>query len=247
MNFSQLGFGFFVLKIHGIFIALIFSLVAWLFYRKLEKESLDTNYFVNHLWQWVVVGIILGRIFSLILDPGIIANNGWYSFLTFWDGGINYYGALLGGLGMMFYDLKKSEHDSWKWLDYSAPYFLTIACLNDLAAFLTGNIYGTETSLPWGIQYETFGVETISPVHPVTIYAFIIHLILLNWVIRYGKNFYRQKGKLILITTIVFFFAEFFLQFFRGDETLILFNVLRIEQIFALITVFALTIYLRKR
>jgi len=247
MNFSQLGFGTFVLRINGILIALIFCLIVWLYFKKLKEENLDTDFLAHHLWRWVVSGIIVGRIFSLILDPAIFSSYSWLSFFTFWVGGINFFGAVLGGLGFMIYDLKKTEHNPWKWVDLAVIPVLIGICLGDLAAFLTGAVYGTETSLPWGIQYETFGVDTIAPVHPVTIYAFLIHLIILNWVLRYGKTFYRQHGKLAITVATLYFFAEFFIEFFVGNPTVMIFDTLRIEQLFSLIIVAGLTIYLRKR
>jgi len=247
MNFSQLGFGFFVLKINGILLALIFCLAVWYYYQELKKEKLDTDYFAHHFWRWIIAGLILGRIFAIFLNLDIFSNYGWMSPFAFWAGGINFYGTVLGSIAMMFYDLKNTEHKPWKWLDLAIPAILVSLTLSDLAEFLTGAVYGTETSLPWGIQYETFGVETIAPIHPVTIYAFIVHFILLNWVWRYGKQFYRQSGKLTIITTMMFFFAEFFLQFFRGDQTTMIFELLRIEQLFSLLILTGLTIYLRKR
>lgn len=247
MNFSQLGFGTFILKINGILLALIFCFIVWNYFKKLEKEKLNTDYFVHHLWRWVVGGIILGRIFSIALSPEIISSYGWYSFIAFWSGGINFYGVLIGVMGIMIYDLHKAEYDFWRWIDILIPSLLIGICLSDLAAFLTGASYGTETNLPWGIQYETFGVETINPVHPVTIYAFIVHILLLDWVLKYGKKFYRQRGKLSIIVAIIFFFAEFFLQFFQGGQTFKILDSLNISQLFSLIIVTTLTIYLRKR
>jgi len=247
MNFSQLGFGFFVLKINGILIALIFSLGILYYYKELQKEKLNLGYFIHHLWRWVVGGLIGGRLFALILDFNIFNNYGILSPLAFWDGGINFYGALFFALGIMFYDLKKSSEDPWKWIDLMVPAILLRVIGADIEEFITGVVYGTETSLFWGVQYETFGVDSITPVHPVTIYAFIIHIILLNWVLKFGKQFYRQKGNLVKITAIMFFFAEFFLQFFRGDPTLIIFNTLRIEQVFSIIIIAVLTISLQKK
>ncbi len=247
MNFSQLGFGFFVLKINGIFLALIFSVAVWLFYKKLESEKLDTDYLIHNLWKWVVAGVLVGRILTLLMNPQILSEDGIYAILTFWRGGISFYGALLAGLGTMFFDLKKLGKDAWKWFDLAVPYLLIFACLTDFAGFLTGAVYGGPTDLFWGVQYETFGVDIIDKVHPVTIYALIIHSFMLYWANKYGKTFYRQRGKLFLMTVILFFFAEFFLQFFRGDPTLQIFGNLRIEQVFDLLLVAGSTIYLQKR
>ena len=118
------------------------------------------------------------------------------------------------------------------WLDQAMGSLFLGILIVDIAAFLTGAIYGCETILPWGIQYETFGVDILNPTHPVSVYAFIAHFITYSWIRRHEFFADRFPGKLTFFAGIAFFGIDFVLQFFRGDSTLLVFEIIRIEQLF---------------
>ncbi|NCS67712.1 hypothetical protein GW756_05140 [bacterium] len=217
MNFSQVNFGYFALKFYGIFISLAFILASWYYYRRLSAQGFSKDFFLHHYWRWLLGGILLGRLFSVLLDPTIFDRFGLMSFFAFWDGEINFWGALLGFLMTMFLDLKREGKAVGPWLDAGMLPMLLAAMIADWGGFLTGKIYGTETNLPWGVQYETFGVEILNPVHPVTLYGFIAHLILWWWVKEHEKRWQKSPGVLSLKTLLYFLIIEFFLQFLRGN------------------------------
>jgi len=237
MNFYQLSFGFFSLKIYGILLSLAFIAGAWNYYKRLQKRTILVDFFLHHFWKWVLGAIIVGRIFAILLEPGIIEKNGIYFFLTFWDGGINFYGSLIGCLLTARWDLKKHGYTFSQWIDIAIPSILLGILITDIAAFLTGATYGKETTLPWGIQYQTFGVDILNPVHPISLYAFFIHLWLLYWTKGHEKTYERFPEKLAIRTGILFFMADFFLQFLYGDKTYLLYEMLRIEQIIDLVII----------
>ncbi|MDH3324994.1 MAG: prolipoprotein diacylglyceryl transferase, partial [Candidatus Peregrinibacteria bacterium] len=196
MNFSQLGLGFFSLKIYGILVAIAFVLAVLKFFGVVRKNNFDLDFFIHHFWRWVVSGIILGRIFILILYPEIFSRNGIFSFFAFWDGEVHFLGSLLGFLLVAYFDLRAHDKSFFKWLDAGIPSILVGVFIVDIAGFFTGAVYGNETSLFWGVQYETSGVDILNPVHPVTIYAAILHFLIFRWTKLYQKAFSRIPGKL---------------------------------------------------
>lgn len=239
MNFSQLGFGFFSLKIYGLLVVAAFIISSWRYYRQLSARGFPIDFFAHHFWRWVLGGLVVGRLFAIALDPEIIARHGMFSLFAVWDGEVHFFGTMLGGLAMAAWDLRAHQFKFWRWLDAGMSSILIGVLIADLAGFLTGAVYGTETVMPWGVQYETFGVDILSPVHPVTLYAFVVHLWLLRWVAKSFSVFERTPGRLSKLAILYFFAAVFILQFFRGDATLMVFDLFRIEQIFALATVAA--------
>lgn len=196
------------------------------------------DFFRHYFWKWLVGGLIVGRLFALIFEPSIVVQHGIFSLLAFWDGTVNFWGVCFGFLGTMWWTLRQQSVPLIRWIDQMMPSFFIGILIVDIAAFLTGAIYGRETALPWGIQYETFGVDILNPTHPVAIYAFIIHLITYSWIQRHEFFTDRFPGRLVFWAGLAFFGADFILQFFRGDSTLMVFGVIRIEQMldfFALI------------
>ena len=218
MNFSQINFGFFALKIYGLFISVGFALASWYYYKQLKEKGFSQDFFLHHYWRWLLGGILLGRLLAVLLDPTIFERFGFMSFFAFWDGEMNLWGVGMGFLMTMYLDLKKESKSIGPWLDVGMLPFLLMVMIADWAAFLTGKIYGTETSLPWGIQYETFGVEILNPVHPVTLYAFVAHLILYWWVKEHQKLWKNTPGVLSLKTLLYFCVINFGLEFLYGSS-----------------------------
>ncbi|MCF7846938.1 MAG: prolipoprotein diacylglyceryl transferase [Candidatus Gracilibacteria bacterium] len=246
MNLFQLGFGVFALKIYGLLVAIFFCLAAWHFYRYLQKNGFPTTFFVHHFWRWVLGGVLVGRVVSLFLDPSLFAEHGLWSFFLFWRGELYFYASLLGGLACMAWDLRQHQMKFWRWLDAGVASFLIAILGIDLAGFITGHVYGKETALPWGVQYETFGVDILEPVHPVTLYAFLLHLLLLRWVAGNLKTFSHTPGRLAKLTALMFFAFDFFLQFLRADATVMLSEQFRLAQGIDFALVVACVVALRR-
>ncbi len=245
MNFYQLSFGYFSLKIYGILIALAFIIASWHFYKVLLRKSILADFFSHHYWKWVLGGILIGRLLAVALEPQLILKDGMVFFFAFWEGGINFFGTVFGFLLISRYDLKKHGYTFSQWIDKAIPSLLLGIAFADIAAFFTGAVYGKETQLPWGVQYEAFGVDILNPVHPVTIYAFLIHIWLFYWAKSHYYTWEKFPEKLASRVGILFFTADFFLQFLYGNETYLFFGVLRIAQIIDLIFI-AMIIWRRK-
>ncbi|MBT6831828.1 hypothetical protein HOA64_02095 [bacterium] len=247
MNFSQLGFGVFAIKIYGVLLTFFFCLAAWHFYLYLKKNGFPITFFVRHFWRWFLMALVVGRLFALIRDPAIFQDDGIFSFFAVWEGEIDFFGALAGGLSLMAWDLRRNQMKFWRWLDAAMASFFIFILGTDLSGFFTGRVYGIETKLPWGVQYETFGVDILAPVHPVTLYAFVFHLILLRWIVGNIDKFSKNPGHLAKIAAMIFFATDFFLQFLRGDATIVVWEFFRIEQIVDFALVVACVIGLQRK
>ncbi len=247
MNFYKLGFGVFDLKIYGIFVAIAFMISILKFYTVVKKKKLNLNFFIQHFLRWFIAAMLAGRIFVLILHPDIFLANGFYSLFMFWEGEVNFVGASLGFLGASYFDMRAHDEKFFEWMDAAIPSILVGIFFVDIAAFFTGAIYGNETDMFWGVRYETFGVDILNPVHPVTLYAAAFHLGLFLWAKKHQPIYEKLSGKLSLKSAIFFFIIEFFLQFFRGDKTLILLDTIRLEQVFSLIFLIFLFFALKSR
>jgi len=233
MNFSKFLVGPFSLKIYGLAVALAFLTGVILFYKRIQEEKFSQEFFVHHFWRWIVAGLVVGRLFSLFLFREPHVAYGVFSFFAFWEGEVHWAGVVLGFFSFALWDLRSHGEKALEWFDLGAFPLLIGFLITDMAAFLTGHYYGIETSLPWGIQYETFGVDILTPVHPVSLYAFLAHC----WLYRFlqgKKNAWQQiPGKLIMRLGIGLLSIDFVLQFLRADHTLLVFETIRIDQIFA--------------
>ncbi len=246
MNFSQLDFGIFAIKFYGFFVALAFFIAAWHFYKEIQKQNLSTDFFVHHFWKWIVSAIFVGRIISILSDLTIFNRSGIFSFFTFWDGGISFWGISLGFISAAIFDLRIHKENFAKWGDSAISSIIIGLLILDIAGFITGAIYGKETSMIWGISYETFDVDLLKPIHPVTIYAAIAHFWILRRIQKRKNAWGKIPGKIFFYGIFLIFMTDFFTQFFRGDPGIHFFEIFRISAFFDIIIMISLLIFMKK-
>jgi len=247
MNFSQINFGLFGLKLFGLWIGIAFFIAAWQWYKIIQKEKMAQGFFVHHFWRWLVGGILLGRLAALVRSPEIFDVYGLFAFFAFWESEIHFIGFMLGFLLVMYTDLLKHHKKPWQWIDSGIFPFLLVAIIADLAGFLTGAMYGVETNLFWGVKYEAMGVKILSPVHPVTLYALIGHVGIWFAAKHYWKKWKKIPGKLATMVGILFFGLDALWQFLRADDTFMLFGAMRVEQSLDIIICLSLVWWYRKK
>lgn len=125
----------------------------------------------------------------------------------------------------------------WSTLDALTPFFAVFALGLGLAHLASGNAFGKETSLPWGIQL--WGAAR----HPSQIYEMLAALLILG--LLWFQKADTRPGIHFLTFTALTSAARLFLEAFRGDSTLV-FDGLRSAQIIAWI-VLAFSLYFMDR
>lgn len=175
------------------------------------------NFFVHHFWHWVLGGILIGRVFTLAFNSDVFFASPLLSFFAFWDGGISVYGFVIGFIAFLWKETHEHQFGFWRWIEHLISPLLFLLLVHDISSFTTGNLYGIETSLPWGTQYETFGVETIKPVHPVGLYGFIAHSGLFVWWYNFKKTQLGTK-KNVQTILLILLGIDFLLQFVTANE-----------------------------
>ena len=152
----------------------------------------------------------------------------------------------------LFFLCKKNEQNFLKWLDVMIPSIIVALIFMHIGAFFDGINYGNETSLPWGVNFESPSIKYAVPIHPTQIYAFLYSIITLV-TLQLLKNAEKTKAivaeqnGLISITGIIIYSTFKFLEeFLRGDDTWIILGV-RISQVLTfVILITAIVIFYKK-
>ena len=203
----------------------------------LKIQFLSDNLGILILWTFIGA-----RLFGLIENYDSyfyqITKETFLSIFYIWDKGLNLWGALLGFALCLYFLCKKQDQDFWKWLDVFVPAITLGIGIGSLGAFFEGINYGNETSLPWGVNFESPAIKYTVPIHPTQIYAFIYCTALALGLI-FSTNLKRIKelyfpGMIGLGGIALYNFLRFFEEFFRGDDTFMIMDI-RISQIFAFI------------
>ncbi len=174
-----------------------------------------------------VIGARLGHVFFYAWD--------YYSqhpleIFMIWEGGLASHGGSLGILIAIWLYSKKITKRSMLWtLDRLSVPVALVAALIRLGNLMNHEIYGYQTSLPWGFRFIEnvrqwqFGAEPIfgQPSHPTQIYESLCYLItfgILSY-LYWKKPLIKQKeGMLIGIFFIGIFFTRFMIEFVKEDQ-----------------------------
>ncbi len=129
---------------YGLMLFLAFVACTWLASRRARKEGINPEY-IHDLALYVLAGGILGaRILFYMQYPEQFSS--WVDFFAIWNGGLVFYGGLLGGvvgyaIGY-FRIIKKHDLSGWKIADIAAPCLALGLCLGRIGCLLNGCCYG---------------------------------------------------------------------------------------------------------
>ena len=138
---------------------------------------------------WAVFAIIIGGRLGYVIfyDPAHYLANPLEIVAT-WDGGMSFHGGLLGlvaTLAWFAYAKKASFLSGIDLLGAVAPLGLM---LGRIANFINGELFGKETTLPWGIVFPNGGPL---PRHPSQLYEAALEGVLLFLILRLVTHVWR--------------------------------------------------------
>lgn len=188
-------------------------------------------------WSTWLLVIVTVRIFFITGSKfGAITQDDFSYFMQHFQFPAQHYtnlmGALLFGLiGVGFAKwLLRIRYPVLDAFAIAAPVGMAI---QRIGCLMVGCCYGTETHVPWGIQY---GVNTpaflhqfishqpalnstlSSPIHPVPLY-FIITSVIVAVTVIFLRHKFRKPGNLALFSLLLILTSRFFIEFFRDPES----------------------------
>jgi phosphatidylglycerol:prolipoprotein diacylglycerol transferase len=206
------------------------GLTAWRARReKLNPES------VFELAIWLMGGGFIGaRLLYVVAHPESI--RGLTDILRLWQGGIVFYGCIIGGLiGSLIY-WYRHPFPFRPMADAVAPGLVLGAAVGRIGCFLNGCCYGSVTHQPWAL---TFPAGTLPwgrhvqdglipqsashslPVHPTQLYSLADGLLILALLtVFYPRR--RRDGEVMALLMVTYPVTRFTVECFRGDEPALL-------------------------
>ncbi|MBA3871844.1 MAG: prolipoprotein diacylglyceryl transferase, partial [Anaerolineae bacterium] len=154
--------------------------------------------------------------------------------LAIWSGGLNIFGAVVGGLLGAYIYIRRNKLALGPWLDIAAVALPLGQAIGRWANFINQELYGGVTNLPWGITIDSahrvapYGSTVNYPVattffHPLFLYeslwSVLFFIILLNLFIRNRKRLF--PGDIFLFYIIEYAVIRFLLEFVRVEVSVI--------------------------
>jgi phosphatidylglycerol---prolipoprotein diacylglyceryl transferase len=230
--------GFIEIRWYSLLFLLGFIIGYYILSKIFKKEGLSIE-LLDKLSFYVVISTILGARLGhcLFYEPEIYLKHPLRMILPFegtigsdfkftgYQGLASHGGAI--GILIGLYIFSRNNKKSYIWiLDRLAIVTALAASLIRLGNLFNSEIYGHQTSLPWGFRFlhesSIYGipVENIVPKHPTQIYESLCYLIIFIVLLTiYYKKYPKLKPGLLLgIFLTAVFTARFLIEFLKEDQ-----------------------------
>jgi phosphatidylglycerol:prolipoprotein diacylglycerol transferase len=217
-NPEILRLGSFAIRWYGLLFASGFLFGYIIMRRMFINEGLN-DLVLDRLTIYMTVGTIVGARLGhcFFYEPGFYLRHP-LEILLIWHGGLASHGAAIGILIALWLFVKK-EKKGYLWvLDRIAVVVALAGCLIRMGNLMNSEIYGTETTLPWGFVF--LRNNEVVPKHPTQIYEGLVYILVFFLLYR---MYWREKGKvyqglLISIFLILVFTSRFFIEFLKENQ-----------------------------
>jgi len=201
-----------------------FPLGYWMFIKFYKKEGLDEK-LLEPLLYALLIGTIVGARLGhcLFYEPSYyLTSDHWVEIFMPWKGGLASHGGTIGViLAALWYSRKygKPNNFNFLWLlDRIAIAVCFAGCFIRLGNLFNSEIYGCETSLPWGFVFEQRN-ETVAK-HPTQLYEAISYLVLglILTTVYFKKAEKIYRGWFLGVFFIGCFGMRFLIEFIKEDQ-----------------------------
>ena len=179
---------------------------------------------------YVVIAMVVGaRLGHCLFYEWDLYSQHPIEILKIWKGGLASHGGAIGILVAIWIYSRRVTHRSMLWtLDRLVVPVALVAALIRTGNLMNHEIYGHETSLPWGFRFiENLpewmaGAEPIfsAPSHPTQIYEALCYLALFGLLmyLYWRRNAEEREGLIFGVFLIGTFLSRFFIEFIKNDQ-----------------------------
>ncbi len=210
--------GTFAIRWYGVLFALGFIFGYYIIKKIFKNEGIPIK-LVDTLTTYMVIGTVVGARLGhcFFYEPDIFLSDP-IKILKIWEGGLASHGAAIGILISLFMFSKKINMPYMWILDRIVIVVALAGFFIRMGNLMNSEIYGIETSLPWGFIFKQWG--EVVPKHPTQIYEglsyLIIFAILYSIYTKKGKNL--RQGFLFGLFLILLFSIRFLIEFIKEPQ-----------------------------
>lgn len=228
----------------SLLLACVGALLLTIWRARREKLNPET---VVELAVWLMSGGFIGaRLLYLVSHPQTV--HGLLDVFKVWQGGIVFYGCIIGGLiGSCLYWVKH-PFPFRPMADAVAPSLVLGSAIGRVGCFLNGCCFGAVSHVPWAVSYPVgslpwarhvkAGLIPITalhslPLHPTQLYSALDALLILALLTAYYPR-RRRDGEVMALLMLTYPVARFLTEALRSDEPAVLAG-LSMSQIISLV------------
>lgn len=217
------------LTLHTYALCILAGIVAavWLTSRRLTARGGHPDAVLDITMWAVPFGIVGARVYHVLTHWGDYFGAGQdpLSVLYIWEGGIAILGSLIGGAVGAWIGCRRAGIRLWSFADALAPAMLLAQALGRLGNWFNHELYGSPTTLPWGLEIPASnpafppGLPADTLFHPLFLYEMLWNLLGVAAILLLEKRFALRWGRAFGLYLIWYGAARVWLEMLRIDPT----------------------------
>lgn len=205
---------------------------------KLARQvGFDTDSILDLIIYLVIGGVIGARLFYVVVyDPGQYLQEPWQIF-ALWNGGMVYYGGLIGGLITGTLYVVKKKLPFWVLADVVAPSLALGYGIVRIGCFLNGCCYGKPTTSFIGVVFHYLdGAHTNDTVlrYPTQLFSSVFGFALFGVLLLLWRK-RKFNGQVFLAFLILYAVERTVVEYYR--ENLLVFGPVTISQLVSVLVI----------
>nr|MDQ5810517.1 prolipoprotein diacylglyceryl transferase [Actinomycetota bacterium] len=166
--------GPFALRYYGLCIALGIAVGTWLTGRELARKGYDGTLALDSLFFVIPLGFVGARVYHVLTDYHLYADDPFPGVLEVWNGGLGIYGAVAGGfLGVLLFSWYRGI-SALDFADAAAPGLVLAQAIGRWGNYFNQELFGRPSDLPWAIRIDPENrpvqFADVSSFHPTFLY-----------------------------------------------------------------------------
>jgi phosphatidylglycerol:prolipoprotein diacylglycerol transferase len=220
--------GPFALRYYGLCIALGIAVGTWLTGRELARKGYDGTLALDSLFFVIPLGFVGARVYHVLTDYHLYADDPFPGVLEVWNGGLGIYGAVAGGfLGVLLFSWYRGL-SALDFADAVAPGLVLAQAIGRWGNYFNQELFGRPSDLPWAIRIDPENrpvqFADVSSFHPTFLYEALWDVLVclaLLWIARRFSE--RLKaGDLFLIYVSLYSVGRFLVETLRVDPAFLI-------------------------
>lgn len=239
------------LHLYAVMIATGFVVGIWLAARYGERVGLDRDMILDLCWWLLVSGLVGSRLafivvnweqyyypcvdvahFNELFPRNPITERDCTRLLRFWNGGLVFYGGVIGAMLTMVWFLRREQVPVLKVADALIPSLALGQFFGRLGCLAAGCCWGKPTDAAWGIQFPSrtmlfqqhfdsglvAATDTLThAVHPTQLYDAFGGLLLFGILVAIRQR-KRWHGQVFVSWLLIYPLFRSTVEIFRGDD-----------------------------
>ncbi len=220
--------GPFAMRWYGLFIALGIAVGTFVVSRELARKGYDGTLALDALFFVVPLGFIGARVYHVLTDYELYAEDPFPGVFEVWNGGLGIYGAVVGGfIGVLIFARIRGI-SPLMFADAAAPGLILAQAIGRWGNYFNQELFGRPSDLPWAIRIapenRPSGFEDAAAFHPTFLYESLWNIMVFFVLLYIARRFTSRlkNGDVFLIYVSLYSVGRFFVEALRIDPAFLL-------------------------